>query len=216
MPETGSVSRELQRKLIHGYYAAISFMDAQLGRILDALTASDLADNTIVVLWGDHGWHLGDHGMWCKHSNYEQAVRIPLIVSAPGMSKPGESTASLVESVDVYPTLCELAGLNIPTGLDGSSFGVAIKNPSAATKDAIFHAYPRRNMIGRAVRTGRYRLVEWKRPGAPPETAILELYDYERDPGETRNLAAVEPEVVNDLRAILASQPEAKPQWRAR
>ncbi len=212
IPESGDLPDELQRTLIHGYHAAVSYMDAQLGRVIEGLDEAGLADNTIIVLWGDHGWHLGDHGMWCKHSNYEQAARIPLIVFAPGVTDRGVVSQGLVESVDIYPTLCNLASLPVPEGLDGTSFHATLKDPAAATKEAVFHAYPRRNMIGRAVRSARHRLVEWKGPGADADSAILELYDYEADPGETKNLAAEQPEVVAQLRAILADQPEAKPQ----
>lgn len=215
IPDTGPLSDDLQRTLIHGYHAATSYVDAQVGRVLDALDQSGLAENTIIVLWGDHGWHLGDHGMWCKHTNYEQAARIPLIVVVPGLTKRGAVADSLVESVDIYPTLCKLAGLPVPEGLDGSSFLAALKNPSAVTKKMVLHVYPRGKLIGRAVRTERYRLVEWKRPGASPDSAVLELYDYERDPGETKNLAAERPAVVAELRAILDHEPEAKPPWRA-
>jgi iduronate 2-sulfatase len=214
IPKTGDLSDDLQRTLIHGYHAAVSYVDAQIGRVLNALQENSLEKNTIVVLWGDHGWHLGDHGMWCKHTNYEQAARIPLIVVAPGAASAGVANG-LVESVDVYPTLCELAGLPVPDGLDGSSFVTALRNPSAATKPAVFHVYPREERIGRAVRTAHHRLVEWKRPGASADTAVLELYDYRIDPDETRNLAADEPNVVAELRAILAQQPEAKPQLGA-
>ena len=216
IPEQGDLPEDLQRTLIHGYHAAVSYMDAQLGRVIDALDETGLADNTIIVLWGDHGWHLGDHGMWCKHTNYEQAARIPLIVVAPGVTASATASDALVESVDVYPTLCELAGLPTPDGLDGASFHAVLDDPSATTKEAIFHVYPRNNRVGRAVRTERYRLVEWKRPGAEPDSAILELYDYERDPAETRNLASDQPEVVAQLRALLAAQPEAKPPLRTR
>ncbi len=214
IPATGPLTDDLIRHLIHGYHAAVSFMDAQLGRVLDALDATGLAKNTVVVLWGDHGWHLGDHGMWCKHTNYEQAARIPFIVAAPGVGKAGMKTGALAETVDLYPSLCELAGLPMPAGLDGSSFVAALKDPSAKTKDAVFHVYPRGALMGRAVRTARYRLVEWKKPGDPAESAVLELYDYERDPSEPRNFAAVKPAVVAELRALLAKQPEAKPQVR--
>jgi iduronate 2-sulfatase len=213
IPESGDLPDDLQRTLIHGYHAAVSYMDAQLGRVLDALDDTGLAKGTIIVLWGDHGWHLGDHGMWCKHSNYEQAARIPIIVVAPGVAEAGVSK-ELAESVDIYPTLCNLAGLPVPEGLDGTSFDATLKDPSAATKEAVIHVYPRRNMIGRAVRTARHRLVEWKRPGADAESAIVELYDYEADPDETKNLVHQQPEVVAALRAILANEPEAKPQVR--
>ena len=142
-------------------------MDAQLGRVLDALDETGLAKNTVIVLWGDHGWHLGDHGMWCKHSNYEQAARIPVIVSVPGQM-PG-ATDALIESVDIYPTLCELTGIATPAGLDGSSFAATVADPKAPTKDAILHVYPRAERIGRALRTERYRLV-WngKKPALRP------------------------------------------------
>ena len=219
IPRDGPLSPAQQRELIHGYHAATSYMDAQVGKVLDELDRLALTDNTIVVLWGDHGWHLGDHGQWCKHSNFEEATRIPLLVIDPRNGRPGSSTA-LVESVDLYPTLAELAGLPnpvIPHQLDGRSFAAVVRNPAAPTKEAIFHVYPRTRpgdgiVLGRAVRTARHRLVEWKKPGADPATADLELYDYTADPLERKNLAAEQPAVVARLRAILAAEPEAKPQ----
>ena len=213
IPEKGALDDELQRTLIHGYHAAISYMDAQLGRVLDALDELDLAKNTLIVLWGDHGWHLGDHGMWCKHTNYEQAARIPLIVAGPGIAQ--GRTSALVESVDLYPTLGELAGLPEPSAVEGRSFVATLRDPSAPTKDHVIHVYPRGERIGRAIRTAQYRLVEWKIPGEPAEAADLELYDYEADPFETKNLAAEKPELVVKLRAILSEKyPEARPQLR--
>ncbi|MCX7824904.1 MAG: sulfatase-like hydrolase/transferase [Verrucomicrobiae bacterium] len=211
IPEVGPLDDARTRLLIHGYHAATSYMDAQLGRVLDALDRNGLAKNTIIILWGDHGWHLGDHGMWCKHTNYEQAARTPLIVVAPGAAKAGAKTGALVESVDIYPTLCELAGLPAPKNLEGASFAGALNNPAAMTKQAVFHVYPRGQLMGRAVRTTRYRLVEGKKIG-DPAAAVPELYDYEADPDETKNLAADQPEIVAQLRAILGKQPEAKPQ----
>jgi len=213
IPDSGELSEELQRTLIHGYYAATSYTDAQVGRVLDALEQQNgLADNTIVVLWGDHGWHLGDHGMWAKHTNYEQAARIPLVIAAPGLAE-GDATEALVESVDLYPTLCELAGIETPQNLDGASLAPVLRDPTASVRQAATHVYPRGERIGRAVRTSRYRLVEWKPAGAEDDSAVLELYDYQDDPQETRNLAGERPEVVAELRAILAAQPEAKPQF---
>ena len=214
IPDVGPLDDAKTRLLIHGYHAATSYMDAQLGRVLDMLDETGLTQDTIIILWGDHGWHLGDHGMWCKHTNYEQAARIPLIVCAPGIAKAGVKTGSLAETVDIYPSLCELAGLPAPQGLDGSSFVVALKDPAAKTKEVTFHVYPRKNMMGRAVRSERYRLVEWKEIGAAADTAILELYDYEKDPLESKNIVKDNPEVVAHLRALLAKQPEAKPQIR--
>jgi iduronate 2-sulfatase len=214
IPETGPLTDAQARQLIHGYYAAVSYVDAQLGRVLAALDELGLAQETTIVLWGDHGWHLGDHGQWCKHTNYEEAAHIPLIVVAPEVAA-GRRTTALVESVDIYPTLCELAGLTAPADLEGKSFAALLQNDTAPTKDAVFHVYPRGELMGRAVRTARYRLVEWKKPGAPRESAILELYDYEKDPGETKNHAPDKPDVVNELRALLDKQPEAKPQIKA-
>jgi iduronate 2-sulfatase len=220
MPANGPLSDEQARTLIHGYHAAVSYMDAQLGRVLDELERTGLGSNTVVVLWGDHGWHLGDHGWWCKHSNYEQATRIPLLISAPGISRRPARTTALAETVDLYPTLAELAGLpapNVPQGLEGKSLVPVLKRPSRDGKEAVFHVYPRSRpgdgaILGRAVRTERYRLVEWKKPGAALGTAEFELYDYKKDPAETRNLAASEPKVLKKLSALIAAQPEAQPQ----
>jgi iduronate 2-sulfatase len=213
MPEKGDLDEAQTRHLIHGYYAATSYMDAQLGLVLDALEQSGLADNTIIVLWGDHGWHLGDHRFWCKHTNYEQAARIPLIIAAPGKAKDAKTTA-LVETVDLYPTLAELAGLPARAGLDGKSFASVLADPAAKTRDSIIHVYPRNDLLGRAIRTARYRMVEWKKPGGATADAEFELYDYEADPLETQNLASEKPEVLAELQAILASHPEAKPQFK--
>jgi iduronate 2-sulfatase len=203
-----------QRELIHAYYACVSYMDAQIGRVLDELDRLELAENTMIVVWGDHGWHLGDHGIWTKHTNYEQANRIPLIIVAPGVAKPGSATRQPSETVDIFPTLAELCGLPPPQGpqrKDGLSLTPVLRDPTRTVRDHAYHCYPRGERMGRAIRTERYRLVEWKRPGAIPDTAELELYDYEMDPLETRNLASVQPAVVAQLRAILARHPEAVP-----
>ncbi|WP_395751690.1 sulfatase-like hydrolase/transferase [Prosthecobacter sp.] len=211
IPETGPLTKEQALHLIHGYHAATSYMDAQVGKVLDALDASGLAENTIIALWGDHGWHLGDHGMWCKHTNYEQAARIPVIVAGPGISP--ARTQALIESCDIYPTLAELAQLPAPPQGDGRSFAEVLQKPETSVRDHVIHVYPRgQGLIGRAIRTQRHRLVEWKKPGAAPETAVLELYDYEADPAETKNLAMEQPAIVKVLRQFLAKHPEARPQ----
>ena len=162
--------------------------------------------------------------MWCKHTNYEQATRIPLLVVAPGVTRPGARTAALAETVNIFPTLIELAGLAgsaektaVPQGLDAGSLAAVLREPAATGVEAVFHVYPRspspgQRLVGRAVRTARHRLVEWKKLGAPSDSAIVELYDYEADPVETKNLASEQPEVVAHLRSILANQPEARPQ----
>ncbi len=214
IPQSGAIDAELTRQLIHGYYAAASYTDAQVGRLLDALDASSVADNTIIVLWGDHGWHLGDHGMWCKHTNYEQATRIPVIVSAPGQAQ-GVATNSMIESVDIYPTLSELAGLEKPIDIEGVSFANVLKEPASPARSSVIHVYPRGERLGRAIRTPRYRMVQWKSLGTTTEEAEYELYDYVTDPLETENIAAARPDILQELQAILATHPEPKPQWKA-
>ena len=213
VPPSGKVDDATARKLIHGYYATTSFTDAQIGRVLDALDRLGLTDDTIVVLWGDHGWHLGDHGMWTKHTNYEQANRIPVLISAPALKKTG-STAQPVETVDIYPTLAELAGLPQPAGpqpIDGLSLVAVLKDPAARIRDHAYHCFPRgEGRIGRAIRTSRYRMVEWKKPGTPAADADIELYDYQAAEPELENLASRHPEIVKQLREILGRHPEAQ------
>jgi iduronate 2-sulfatase len=202
----------VQRNLIHGYYACVSFVDAQIGRVLDELDRLHLADNTLIVLWGDHGWHLGDHGYWTKHTNYEQANRIPLVIVAPGLARPGGVSRQLAETVDIFPTLAALAGLPVPTGpqpIDGVSLVPVLRDPDVTLRDHAYHCFPRGDRMGRAIRTDRYRMVEWKVSGADAASAEIELYDYQLDPGESRNLAADRPEVIAELRAILSRHPEA-------
>ena len=183
------------------------------------MASLNLDRNTLIVLWGDHGWHLGDHSMWCKHTNYEQAAHIPLLVAAPGIAG-GTRSGELVESVDIYPTLCELAGIPGPEGLDGRSFAPNLHDITSPTKDHVIHVYPRTvrgkgQVLGRAIRTKQYRLVEWRKIGAAAVDAEWELYDYESDPLETRNLAAERPEVVAQLKTLLATHPEATPQVKS-
>lgn len=211
IPEKGALDEKLQRELIHGYYAAASYMDAQVGKVLETLEASGLANDTIVVLWGDHGWHLGDHGMWCKHSNYEQAARIPLIVRVPG--KPAGEVKGLVETVDIYPTLAELAGLDAVGGEDGQSFSKAMDEPDTVLRDHVIHVFPRGQILGRAIRTERYRLVEWRKFGAEEAKSQWEFYDYEVDPLEKKNLfAEASRELIEELKAKLRSHPLPLPQ----
>ncbi|HEX8913596.1 MAG TPA: sulfatase [Humisphaera sp.] len=210
MPAAGPVSDAEAVNLIHGYYAAASYADAQLGKVLDALDAEGLAGNTVVVVWGDHGWSLGEHGLWCKHTNYEDAARAPLIVAGPGVPARGARCDRLVEFVDVYPTLAELAGVPRPDGLAGTSLAPLLADPAKAWKPAAFSQYPRAIPqkgagMGYTVRTDRYRLVEWRVKG---ETAAVELYDHQADPAETVNLAAdpAHAATVKELTAMLAAE----------
>jgi iduronate 2-sulfatase len=214
VPDEPPLTEEMTRTLIHGYYAALSYMDAQVGRVLDEVERLDLNENTIIVLWGDHGYHLGDHGMWTKHTNYEQANRIPIVISAPGVTKTNSSSRALVETVDIYPTLCELVGLPTPTGpqpIDGKSVVSVLTNPAANVRDHAYHCFPRGKRLGRAIRTARYRLVEWKPWDADSAGIEYELYDYESDPLETTNLATAKPDIVAQLKRLLASHPDAQP-----
>ncbi|MEL6310881.1 MAG: sulfatase, partial [Pseudomonadota bacterium] len=163
VPQEGPLPAELQRELVHGYYACVSYIDAQVGRLLDALDEHGLADHTIVVLWGDHGFHLGDHAIWCKHTNYEQATRSPLIIAAPGIGAGGESAGAPVEFVDVYPTMLDLAGIPPHESLHGTSLVPMLEDPGASVKVAAVSQYPRGGganlRMGYAYRTDRYRLV---------------------------------------------------------
>ncbi len=195
--------------MIHGYYASTSYVDAQIGRVLKAVEDFGLADDTIIVLWSDHGYHLGDHGIWTKHTNYEQANRIPLIMVVPGITSAGSTTRQPAESVDLYPTLCSLAGLPQHQGsqtIDGVDLSPVLRDPQSRIRDHAFHAYPK-DKLGRAIRTDRYRLVEWKNFQDAQAKVEYELYDYQLDPHETQNLAKEQPEILQQLQAILAKYP---------
>jgi iduronate 2-sulfatase len=210
VPLNGIVEDRLKRELIHGYYASTSFVDAQIGKVLDELTRLELDQSTIVVLWGDHGFHLGDHQFWTKHTNYEQANRIPMLIAAPGVSLAGSSTNQPAESVDLFPTLAELCGLPAAKGpqpIDGISLVPVLKDPQARVRDHAYHAYPRRK-LGRAIRTERYRLVEWRGMDEAVEKAEYELYDYQSDPLEKKNVAKTKPLIVQQLTRILRSYPD--------
>jgi arylsulfatase A-like enzyme len=181
-----------QRELKHGYYASVSFVDAQVGRLLAGLDELGLAKDTIVVLWSDHGWKLGEHNGWCKQTVYEDDARAPLMIRAPGAKANGRASDALVEFVDIYPTLCDLAGLPVPTTLEGVSLKPLLHGTAAMVKDAAFSQFPRkhegRDYMGYAMRTERYRYIEWldKETG---ETIARELYDHETDPAENENIA---------------------------
>jgi uncharacterized sulfatase len=169
---------------ILAYYAAISFADAQVGRILDAIDRLRLLENTTIVLWGDNGYHLGEHGLWKKQSLYEGSARVPLIVAGAGVGARGSACRRTVESVDVYPTLAELCGLPPPNNLQGVSLRPLLDNPRAEWTRPAFTQVVRPKRTGYSVRTERWRYTEWR--GDAP---ACELYDYESDPGELKNLA---------------------------
>lgn len=208
---------KIQRKLLHGYYATTTYADAQIGKVMDALDDLGLSQNTIVVLWGDHGWHLGDHGYWTKHTNYEQSNRIPLLFVAPGIAQQGVATKQLAETVDIYPTLAELAGLpkpQCPQPVDGKSLVPVLKAPDKRIGDHVYHCYPRGNKMGRAIRTQRYRLIQWFHMNDPKADFDYELYDYQNDPLEKVNIAKSNTKILNELLNLLKKHPEPKKRIR--
>lgn len=193
IPDIGELPDSLIQKLRHGYYACVSYMDAQVGKLLDALDEHELTDNTVVILWGDHGYHLGEKALWCKTTNYELDTRAPLIISAPN-SGVGTSNA-LVEFVDIYPTLLDCCGLPPRDVLEGDSLIPLLEQPNREWKQAAFSQFPRPWMyqgepevMGYTIRTDRYRYTEWVqfRSG---ESLTCELYDHHDDSDEIRNVA---------------------------
>ncbi len=203
-PETGGagirLSDEYARTLNHAYAASVSFADAQAGKVLDELDRLGLTENTIVVVWGDHGWHLGDHTIWGKHSTFERALRSALIIRTPGMAQPGAATDGIVESLDLYPTLAQLAGIDsLPTGLTGASILPLLQDPQHPGKDGAFGYWHGR----RSLRTDRYRITLY---GEDTDGPCIELYDHETDPHETHNVAEEQPEVVEALLPRLMSR----------
>ena len=193
--ELKHLSADKQRELIHGYYAAMSYTDAQILQLLNELERLGIKENTIVVLWGDHGWHLGDHGLWCKHTNFEQATHTLLMLSAPNYAK-GVQPETQSEFVDVFPTLCELSGIPVPEWLDGISLVPAMKDPQAELREYAFSQYPRgKNRMGYSIRTKQFRYTVWCDDGfktnIPFEEKYViarEMYDYEKDYLETENV----------------------------
>ena len=182
IPNTGSLPSALALQLIHGYYACVSYVDAMVGLVLDEVKRLKLEDDTIILLWGDHGWSLGEHGLWCKHSTFDVAMRTPILIKVPGR-RGGQRVHALTEFVDIYPTLCELAGLPLPGHLQGDSFVPLLDEPSAKGKPAIFCRWKRSD----AIKTDRYLYTRWFDDDHKPGAHML--YDHYNDPGETVNLA---------------------------
>jgi choline-sulfatase len=210
-----SSTPEQRRAAIRGYLATVSFMDAQAGRVLGALKRLGLENNTIVVFTGDHGWHLGEHGLWHKRSLFEESARVPFMVFAPGAKANGRRSASLVEVLDVYPTLCDLTGVPAPAGLHGKSLRPVLNDPLATLHEAAFTEARRganAEYWGRSVRTARWRYTEWNggRDG-------VELYDHAADPREFANLAK-DPrhaETIASLKRLLGETTTAPPASKA-
>ena len=194
-------TEQQSREAKQAYYATISFVDAQVGRLLDALDRLKLADNTIVVFWSDHGYHEGEHGLWMKMSLWEGSARAPLLIHAPGAKGNGGVSPRTVEFVDLYPTLADLAGLTPPKNLAGASLRPLLENPSAAWTKPAFTQVWRGTYAGHSVRTERWRYTEWDggKQGA-------QLHDMQADPQELVNLAAdpKHADTVKELKAIVA------------
>lgn len=186
------ISDTYARKLRHAYYAGVSYIDQQIGMILAELKRLDLDQNTLVVVWGDHGWHLGDQQIWGKHTLFENALKSTLIVKVPGLENKPAQISSIVETVDLYPTIIELAGLSMPHQVDGASFVNELKGAQAKSLDKRAFSYFKN---GATMRTSRYRITKYKREMLPN----IELYDHANDPHETINVAEENPEVVTDL-----------------
>nr|WP_231734069.1 sulfatase [Calycomorphotria hydatis] len=251
IPKYGPIKPELARTLKHAYLACVSYVDAQIGKMIAAIEDAGVKENTIIIVWSDHGWHLGDMGVWGKATNYEIATRVPMMIWTPGMSKRGRSTDALVELADIFPTLCELANLPVPAHVEGHSFVPLLSNPQRSWKKAAFSQFPspalrewaanplsdemrqtffgpliddveeqiieqqgerwnrelfEQHLMGYAIRTDRFRLVEWRdRRHADAEPIFVELYDHETDPQETINIANDHPQVVESLSKQLAA-----------
>jgi len=245
IPKIGPMGDDLSRELLHAYYASVSYVDANIGKMVAALEEAGVRDDTIIVVWGDHGWHLGEMGIWGKASNYEIATRVPLLVSAPEMKARGKSTQALVELVDIYPTLCELAGLAAPAHIAGRSFAPLLDDPQLEWKDFALSQFPspalrewaanplspamretffgplieevegriiaqqgdrwdrdlfENHLMGYSLRTDRYRFVTWlDSRDLQGDPVFVELFDHQRDPTETVNIAADHADVVAQL-----------------
>jgi iduronate 2-sulfatase len=187
IPASGLLSDEQTRELIHGYAASVSYSDAQVGKVLDELEQLAIRDNTIVVLWGDHGYKLGDYGLWCKHTNLELDTRVPFMVSVPGFEQ-GKRSAALVEMVDIFPTLAELTGGGVPEDCDGKSFVRILKNPSQSFREFSLSQYPRGNTMGYSIRMDQWRFTQWVDRDSGKIVAT-ELYDHSGSSLAEKNLA---------------------------
>lgn len=181
VPPTGPVTEEMAKKLIHGYFACVSYTDAQIGRVLQALEKNGEAENTIVILWGDHGWNLGEHTLWCKHCNFKTSLQVPMILKAPG-TKSNQQSAALTEFVDIFPTLCDLVDVPKPDQLQGTSFVPLLKNPDQPWKKAVFSQW----IKGATVKTERYSYTEWTKDDGDVYARML--YDHQTDPNENINI----------------------------
>lgn len=185
IPPEGPLTDEMAKTLIHGYYACVSYTDAQIGKVLDALDELGLSENTVVVLWGDHGWNLREHGLWCKHCNFRTSLRAPLLLKVPGMEGKKEIDR-IVEFVDIYPTIAELCGLELPQHLEGESLVKILKDPESEWKDFAISKYH----DGISIKTDQFLYTEW----SSSDSAIVArmMYDHQKDIDENLNISEME------------------------
>ncbi len=208
-PANWGLSEAKRKEAIQGYHAAISFMDAQMGRLLDALDSLKLSDNTVIVLWSDHGYNLGEHGQWMKQSLFENSARVPMIISVPG-GVAGKVSQRTVGLIDLYPTLADLCGLPVTHKLSGMSLKPLLRNPNAVWNRPAFTQVARGDIMGRSVRTERWRYTEWDEGKAGKE-----LYDEENDKGEITNIA-LEPKFASTVAELSALLRKGYPQRETR
>ena len=197
----GIVSPEHAIELKHAYYACVSYIDAQVGKMLDELKRMGLDKKTIVILWSDHGWHLGEHGIYGKMTNFEVATNSPLIIKAPGHTRPGKVADAIAETVDLYPTIAELCGLDFTDDLDGESLVPILENPEMKGKTYARSFYYRNGAIGKAIKTNSHRIVRWATE--TDSTVAIELYDHVTDPGENVNIASADRALADSLLLLL-------------
>ena len=181
IPKKGQVSNEMAKKLIHGYYASVSYVDAQVGKLIKGLDDLGMRENTTIILAGDHGWSLMEHGLWVKHSNFEVALQVPLIISDSDIQK-NKKTNSIAELVDLYPSICDLANISKPAHLEGNSLTNALKNPSKVFKNKAYARYQK----GETLIADNFFYTEWQ---INDKTIAKMLYDHNTDPDENKNLA---------------------------
>lgn len=209
----GEISPDLEKHLRHGYYASISFLDTQVGKLLDGLKQNGLTEDTIVVFTSDHGFHIGEKGLWAKTTNFELDARVPLLIADPVKpSTHGRKTGTLAELVDLIPTLTELAGVRTPAGQDGQSLAPALADPSSMIEDYAFtqHQHPfygsgKATHWGYSVRSADWRYTEWHNIETG-ELDEIELYDHRSDSFETANVADENPEIAASLSKVLTNQ----------
>lgn len=198
IPKEGPLSDEMARKLIHGYYASVSSTDAQIGKVLEGLEDLGLAENTIVIVWGDHGYNLREHGLWCKHCNFNNSLHAPLLVAAPNKPR-GVKIDAITEYVDIYPSLCELAGLELPPHLQGSSFVELLDNPEGESDGIAISQW----FDGLTIIKDNYFYTEWRNQNDSVYARML--YDHSIDPDENNNVAELpeNKEITEELSQLL-------------